>query len=88
MGDRCDLTSSSSEVTPWYSTLANPYSILAGPGGEGLDTLGSLVGRLVRAAQSVLLQWQPGEGLTVLGGSGLQLNRRLKGARTHKVATA
>ena len=56
---------------------ANPYSILAGPGGEGPDTLGSLVGRLVRAARSVLLQWQPGENLTVLGGSGLQVNRRL-----------
>ena len=67
---------------------ANPYSILAGPGGEGLGTLGSLVGRLVRAARSVLLQWLPGENLTVLGGSGLQVNRRLKGARTHKVATA
>ena len=45
------------------SSCANPYSILAGPGGEGLGTLGSLVGRLVRAARSALLQWQPGENL-------------------------
>ena len=45
-------------------------------------------GRLVRAAQSVLVQRQPGEDLSAFGRLILQVNRSLKGTRTHKVTTA